>query len=72
MFTINTLVNCGAFGLEFYLKDGLKTPLNSAIFEDRRAPEIFARKFVTNYSYVGVYTITYRIYLVNYPSRSTE
>ena len=66
------MVNCGALELEFYLKDGLKTPLNSAIFEDRRAPEKFARKFVTNYSYVGVYTITYRIYLVNYPLRSSE
>ena len=72
MYAINTMVNCGALELEFYLKDGLKTPLNSAIFEDRRAPEKFARKFVTNYSYVGVYTITYQIYLVNYPLRSSE
>jgi len=60
------------FELEFYLNDGFKTPLNGAIFEDRRAPEKFARKFVTDYSYVGVYTITYRIFLANYPSTSTE
>ena len=72
MYTINTLVNCGLFELEFYLKDGFKTPLNMAIFEDRRAPSKFARKFVTNYAYVGVYKITYRIYLVNYPLTSTE
>jgi len=38
--------------------------LNAAIFEDRRTPSsLFARKFVTNYSYVGVYKITYRFFL---------
>ena len=73
MYTLNTLVNCGAFDLQFYLYDGLKTPLNSEIFEDRRSPSSsFVRKFVTKYSYVGVYMITYTIYLVNYPLVSTE
>ena len=73
MYTINTLVNCGAFDLQFYLMDGSKTPLNSEIFEDRRTPSsIFTRKFVINYSYVGVYKITYRVYLVNYPLTSKE
>ena len=76
MYTINTLVNCGSFDIQFYLNDGLKTPLNTAIFEDRRTPSSsFARKFVTNYSYVGVFKITYRIFLVDsakYPLTSTE
>ena len=67
------MVDCGAFDLQFYLMDGSNTPLNTAIFEDRRTPSsLFARKFVTNYSYVGVYKITYRIFLVKYPSTSTE
>jgi len=73
MYAINTLVNCGSFDLQFYLIDGFKTPLNTAIFEDRRSPSsLFVSKFVTDYSYVGVYKITYRIFLVNYPTRSTE
>ena len=59
--------------MQFYLMDGLETSLNSAIFEDRRTPSSsFARKFVTDYSYVGVYKITYKVYLVNYPLTSEE
>jgi len=75
MFSINTLVNCGTFELKFYLKDGSQTPLNSAIFDDRRGPNLFATKLVTNISYVGVYKITYKVYLSNvakYPSTSVE
>jgi hypothetical protein len=53
--------------------DGSKTPLNTAIFDDKRTPlSLFARKFVTNYSFVGIYKITYKIYLVKYPLTSTE
>ena len=34
--SIDTLVDCGSYELDFYLNDGLQTPLNSIIFDDRR------------------------------------
>lgn len=73
MYTINTLVDCGAYELEFYMNDGLQTPLNPLIFEDRRALTTdFARLFVTDNAFVGTYEITYRIYLAAYTMTSTE
>ena len=73
MNTLNTLVNCGSFDLVFYLNDGSQTPLNPSIFEDRRgAPNQFARKFVTDYSFQGSYDITYSIFLVDFPTVKTE
>ena len=36
MYSISTTVDCGATDLIFFLNDGLKTPLNTSIFDDRR------------------------------------
>ena len=73
MNTLDTHVDCGSFDLVFYLNDGSQTPLNPSIFEDRRgAPNQFARKFVTDYSFQGSYDITYSIFLADFPTVETE
>ena len=73
MHTIDTLVDCGNYELEFYLNDGLQTALNPLIFEDRRIPLVeFARLFVTDYAFIGSYEITYRVFLQSYTMTSTE
>ena len=73
---IDTLVDCGNYELEFYLNDGLHTALNPLIFEDRRIPSVeFARLFrlfVTDYTFIGSYEITYRVFLQSYTMTSTE
>lgn len=47
--------------------------MDPALFEDRRLlPNRFARKFVTDYAFVGTYEITYRVFLVSYPVTSIE
>ena len=73
MRTLDTHINCGSFDLVFYLSDGSMTPLNPSIFEDRRgSPNQFARKFVTDYAFLGSYDITYSIFLADFPTVETE
>lgn len=73
LYSLDTLVNCGSIELEFYLSDGSQTPLNPAIFEDRRGtPNTLARKFVTDQTFVGTYQITYSVFLTDFPTVKTE
>ena len=66
--TLSTAVDCGAYGLEFLNSD--QAPLDTSIFLDDRS-ETPINKFTvlkdTNGDLkVGVYSIVYRVYLVDY------
>lgn len=63
-------VDCGTMMVDFYLADGSKTPLDGAIFSDRRSPLEFAQLQTIDFSHIGVYNIMYEVYYETYPGNS--
>ena len=55
MVNTDAIVDCGAYDIAFYLNDGLKTPLDAAIFDVRKTTSEFARLVTTDYSHLGSY-----------------
>ena len=73
MATIDTVVDCGAYTVEFFLDDPLKTPIDPSIFADLRLPaEEFTTLYTEDITKVGLYPIKYRVRLENYPTNVIE
>ena len=66
MVSSSTFADCGPYELELFLDDGARTPLDPALFEDRRSPVQFVSLFTTDYSHMGSYAISYRIFYANF------
>ena len=72
MVLTDAIVDCGAYDIEFYLNDGLKTPLDATIFDVTQSNTEFVRLFSTDYNHMGVYEILYEISYVDYRTVSVE
>ena len=73
MAEIDTQLNCGIFGIAFYNADDFSSALDSSIFSSKQDSNAeFAVDYNENEETVGVYPISYTIYLIEYPGRNTE
>lgn len=72
---LQTKVDCGAIGVEFFQNTPGKEPIDTAIFDDDRssAPlNKFKTKFLADPSLRGTYNFRYRVHLIDYPTNRIE
>ena len=68
MATIDTAVDCGSWGIEFFMDDGLETPIDPATFGDfRDVQNSFTTLYTEDIGKVGLYPMKYRVYPLAYP-----
>lgn len=61
--------NCGNLEVSFFLNDGSETALDAELFTDDRGPPTqFLINSVDDPAKAGSFSVTYKAYLVDYPS----
>ena len=65
--------NCGSLEVSFFLNDGAETVLDAEVFTyDTGPPVQFLINYVSNTLKAGIYDVTYKAYLVDYPIMETH
>ena len=63
-------VDCGELDVKFFIDDGSETIPNSLLFTDNRSttPNQFELSYTEEITLAGSYSLSYKVFLANYPS----